>query len=157
VETVSVAASSFSVILAVNVGIRRMTDITIRIFWNRGRPGQGWCRVCYPLHGLRYVHHETILRTYENSLEADLFKPPSISSPLIPFTIPTTTTNLTLGPLRARLAAGALFANSVIRGMNGEKGVVTPTFVKSPLYEDQGIEYFSSNVELGVSRRRLFF
>jgi hypothetical protein len=48
--------------------------------------------------------------------------------------------------------AGALFANSVIRGMNGEKGVVTPTFVKSPLYEDQGIEYFSSNVELGVSR-----
>lgn len=54
-------------------------------------------------------------------------------------------------------AAGALFANSVIRGMNGEKGVVTPTFVKSPLYEDQGIEYFSSNVELGVSRRRLFF
>lgn len=36
--------------------------------------------------------------------------------------------------------------------MNGEKGVVTPTFVKSPLYEDQGIEYFSSNVELGVSR-----
>jgi len=48
-------------------------------------------------------------------------------------------------------AAGALFANSVIRGMNGEKGVVTPTFVKSPLYEDQGVEYFSSNVELGVS------
>ena len=47
--------------------------------------------------------------------------------------------------------AGALFANSVIRGMNGEKGVVTPTFVKSPLYEDQGIEYFSSNVELGTS------
>jgi malate dehydrogenase len=48
--------------------------------------------------------------------------------------------------------AGALFANSVIRGMNGEKGVVTPTFVRSPLYEDQGVEYFSSNVELGVSR-----
>jgi malate dehydrogenase len=50
------------------------------------------------------------------------------------------------------VTAGALFANSVIRGMNGEKGVVTPTFVKSPLYEDQGVEYFSSNVELGVSR-----
>lgn len=58
---------------------------------------------------------------------------------------------------RGPVAAGALFANSVIRGMNGEKGVVTPTFVKSPLYEDQGIEYFSSNVELGVSSRRLFF
>ena len=49
------------------------------------------------------------------------------------------------------VTAGALFTNSVIRGMNGEKGVVTPTFVKSPLYEDQGVEYFSSNVELGVS------
>ena len=34
--------------------------------------------------------------------------------------------------------------------MNGEKGVVEPTFVKSPLYESEGVEYFSSNVELGV-------
>ncbi|KAJ3528526.1 hypothetical protein NMY22_g9379 [Coprinellus aureogranulatus] len=45
--------------------------------------------------------------------------------------------------------AGAKFANSVLRGLNGEKGVVTPTFVKSPLFADQGVEYFSSNVELG--------
>lgn len=45
--------------------------------------------------------------------------------------------------------AGARFANSVIRAMNGESGVVEPTFVKSPLYKDQGVEYFSSNVELG--------
>ncbi|TEB23470.1 malate dehydrogenase [Coprinellus micaceus] len=45
--------------------------------------------------------------------------------------------------------AGAKFANSVLRGLNGEKGVVTPTFVKSPLFEDKGVEYFSSNVELG--------
>jgi hypothetical protein len=47
--------------------------------------------------------------------------------------------------------AGAKFTNSLLRGLNGEKGVVTPTFVKSPLYADQGIDYFSSNVELGVS------
>lgn len=46
--------------------------------------------------------------------------------------------------------AGAKFANSVLRGLNGEKGVVTPTFVKSPLFADKGVEYFSSNVELGV-------
>ena len=47
--------------------------------------------------------------------------------------------------------AGAKFAGLLLRGLKGEKGVVTPTFVKSPLFEDQGIEYFSSNVELGVS------
>ena len=46
--------------------------------------------------------------------------------------------------------AGAKFAGLLLRGLKGEKGVVTPTFVKSPLFEDQGIEYFSSNVELGV-------
>ena len=46
--------------------------------------------------------------------------------------------------------AGARFANAVLRGLAGEKGIVTPTFVKSPLFAEQGIEYFSSNVELGV-------
>ncbi|KAF7331055.1 malate dehydrogenase [Mycena venus] len=45
--------------------------------------------------------------------------------------------------------AGAKFANAVLRGLNGEKGVTTPTFVKSPLFADQGIDFFSSNVELG--------
>jgi len=45
--------------------------------------------------------------------------------------------------------AGAKFTNALLRGLNGEKGVITPTFVKSPLFADQGIEYFSSNVELG--------
>lgn len=48
------------------------------------------------------------------------------------------------------LPAGAIFVNSLIRGMNGEKNVVEPTFVKSPLYESEGVEFFSSNVELGV-------
>lgn len=46
--------------------------------------------------------------------------------------------------------AGAKFTDALLRGLSGEKGVVTPTFVKSPLFESQGVEYFSSNVELGV-------
>jgi len=45
--------------------------------------------------------------------------------------------------------AGAKFTNALLRGLNGEKGVVTPTFVQSPLYKDHGIDFFSSNVELG--------
>ncbi|KAI0739317.1 NAD-malate dehydrogenase [Irpex lacteus] len=47
--------------------------------------------------------------------------------------------------------AGAKFTDALLRGLSGEKGVVTPTFVKSPLFEDKGVEYFSSNVELGVN------
>jgi malate dehydrogenase len=46
--------------------------------------------------------------------------------------------------------AGAKFANALLRGLNGEKGVVTPTFVKSDLFASEGIDFFSSNVELGV-------
>lgn len=47
--------------------------------------------------------------------------------------------------------AGAKFTNALLRGLNGEKGVVAPTFVQSPLYKDHGIDFFSSKVELGVS------
>jgi malate dehydrogenase len=47
--------------------------------------------------------------------------------------------------------AGAKFTHSLLRGLNGEKGVITPTFVKSPLFADKGIDYFSSMVELGVN------
>lgn len=47
------------------------------------------------------------------------------------------------------IAAGARFTDSLIRALNGETGVVEPTFVKSPLYESEGVEYFASNVELG--------
>ena len=47
--------------------------------------------------------------------------------------------------------AGAKFADALLRALNGEKGVIAPTFVKSDLYANEGIEYFSSNVELGVS------
>ncbi len=45
--------------------------------------------------------------------------------------------------------AGARMAESVLRAAQGEKGVIEPTFVDSPLYKDQGIEFFSSRVELG--------
>ncbi|KAK7734298.1 Malate dehydrogenase, cytoplasmic [Cytospora paraplurivora] len=45
--------------------------------------------------------------------------------------------------------AGARFAESLLRAAQGEKGVIEPTFVDSPLYKDQGIEFFSSKVELG--------
>lgn len=38
----------------------------------------------------------------------------------------------------------------MIRALNGESGVVEPTFVKSPLYEKEGVEWFASNVELGT-------
>lgn len=53
--------------------------------------------------------------------------------------------------------AGAKFTNSLLRGLNGEKGVVTPTFVKSPHFADQGIDFFATNVELGVSARSSVF
>ncbi|KAH9927866.1 malate dehydrogenase [Amylocystis lapponica] len=45
--------------------------------------------------------------------------------------------------------AGAKFTHALLRGLRGEKGVVTPTYVKSPLFADQGVDFFSSLVELG--------
>ncbi|KAI0015755.1 malate dehydrogenase-like protein [Xylariomycetidae sp. FL0641] len=45
--------------------------------------------------------------------------------------------------------AGARFAESLLRATQGEKGVIEPTFVDSPLYKDQGIDFFASLVELG--------
>ncbi|KAI6778048.1 Malate dehydrogenase-like protein [Emericellopsis cladophorae] len=45
--------------------------------------------------------------------------------------------------------AGARMAESVLRAVQGEKGVVEPAFVDSPIYKDQGIDFFSSKVELG--------
>ena len=50
--------------------------------------------------------------------------------------------------------AGAKFTHALLRGLNGEKGVITPTFVKSDLFASKGVDFFSSNVELGV---RTFF
>lgn len=56
--------------------------------------------------------------------------------------------------------AGAEFADKVIRAFKGEKGIVAPSFVSleadstggNALKKDlsQGLEFFSSNVELGV-------
>ncbi|KAF8340738.1 malate dehydrogenase [Cantharellus anzutake] len=45
--------------------------------------------------------------------------------------------------------AAAKFTHALLRALNGEKGVITPTFTESPLFKDQGVSFFSSNVELG--------
>jgi len=45
--------------------------------------------------------------------------------------------------------AGARFAGSILRAIKGEKDVVEPTFVDSPLFKDEGIDFFSSKVTLG--------
>ena len=45
--------------------------------------------------------------------------------------------------------AGARMADSLLRAADGETGVIEPTFVESPLYKDQGIDFFSTKVELG--------
>jgi len=45
--------------------------------------------------------------------------------------------------------AGARFTESLLKAAQGEKNVIEPTFVDSPLYKDQGVTYFASNVTLG--------
>ncbi|KAK2745673.1 Malate dehydrogenase, cytoplasmic [Myotisia sp. PD_48] len=45
--------------------------------------------------------------------------------------------------------AGARFADSLLKASNGAKDIVEPTFVESPLYKDQGVDFFASNVRLG--------
>ncbi|KAM0797360.1 lactate/malate dehydrogenase [Usnea florida] len=45
--------------------------------------------------------------------------------------------------------AGARFAESLLKAAQGEKGVVEPTFVDSPLFKDRGVDFFASKVELG--------
>jgi len=45
--------------------------------------------------------------------------------------------------------AASKFTHSLLRALKGEPGIVVPTFVKSPLYQNEGIDFFSSNVELG--------
>jgi malate dehydrogenase len=47
--------------------------------------------------------------------------------------------------------AAAKFTHALLRAIGGEKGVVTPSFVESPLFADNGVTFFSSNIELGVS------
>ncbi|KAI9361771.1 malate dehydrogenase, NAD-dependent [Pilaira anomala] len=46
--------------------------------------------------------------------------------------------------------AGARMANSVLEAtVAGKKGVVEPSFVKSDIFAKEGVEYFSTNIELG--------
>jgi len=45
--------------------------------------------------------------------------------------------------------AGARFAESLLKAAQGEKGVIEPTFVDSPLFKSKGCEFFASKVELG--------
>ncbi|KAI9255987.1 malate dehydrogenase, NAD-dependent [Sporodiniella umbellata] len=46
--------------------------------------------------------------------------------------------------------AGARFANSVLEAtVGGKKGVVEPSFVQSDVFAKEGVEYFSTNIELG--------
>lgn len=45
--------------------------------------------------------------------------------------------------------AGARFTESLLKAAQGEKGVTECTFVDSPLYKDQGCDFFASKVELG--------
>jgi len=45
--------------------------------------------------------------------------------------------------------AGARFAESLLKAAQGVAGVVEPTYVDSPLYKDQGVDFFASKVELG--------
>lgn len=46
--------------------------------------------------------------------------------------------------------AGARFASSVLDAtVGGAKGVIEPSFVQSDLFKSEGVEYFSSNIELG--------
>ncbi len=40
------------------------------------------------------------------------------------------------------------WTDAVLRAMNGESGVSLYTYVESPLFKDQGVEYFSSKVDL---------
>ncbi|KAG2234325.1 malate dehydrogenase, NAD-dependent [Thamnidium elegans] len=46
--------------------------------------------------------------------------------------------------------AGARMANSVLEAtVGGKKGVIEPSFVKSDIFAKEGVEYFSTNIELG--------
>ena len=45
--------------------------------------------------------------------------------------------------------AGARFAESLLKAAQGVEGVIEPTFVESPLFKDQGVEFFASRVVLG--------
>ncbi|CAN3366066.1 malate dehydrogenase, cytoplasmic [Diutina catenulata] len=45
--------------------------------------------------------------------------------------------------------AGARMAGAVLDGLAGEQDVIEPTFVDSPLFKSEGVDFFSSKVTLG--------
>lgn len=45
--------------------------------------------------------------------------------------------------------AGARFTGAVLDGLSGETDVIEPSFVDSPLFKSEGIDFFSSKVTLG--------
>ncbi|CCC71642.1 hypothetical protein NCAS_0H03320 [Naumovozyma castellii] len=45
--------------------------------------------------------------------------------------------------------AGAKFADAVMSGLNNEKDVIVSSFVDSPIFKDQGIDFFASKITLG--------
>ncbi|KAJ8323814.1 Malate dehydrogenase, cytoplasmic, variant 2 [Batrachochytrium dendrobatidis] len=45
--------------------------------------------------------------------------------------------------------AGARFTNSLLKALSGQKGIVEPTFVFSPVAKKDGVDFFATNVELG--------
>lgn len=45
--------------------------------------------------------------------------------------------------------AGARFTISLLRALGGERGIIEPAFVESDVMP--GVNFFASNVELGVS------
>jgi len=47
--------------------------------------------------------------------------------------------------------AGARFASSLLRAAHGESGIVECTFVESPLFKNEGCDFFASKVELSAS------
>ncbi|KIK33451.1 hypothetical protein CY34DRAFT_790779 [Suillus luteus UH-Slu-Lm8-n1] len=44
--------------------------------------------------------------------------------------------------VKAKDGAGSAALSMAYAGLNGDKGVITSTFVESPLYKDQGIDFF---------------
>jgi malate dehydrogenase len=47
--------------------------------------------------------------------------------------------------------AAARFTGSLLEAIKGKSGVVEPSFVESPLFKSEGIDFFSSKVTLGPS------
>lgn len=46
--------------------------------------------------------------------------------------------------------AGERFTSSLLKALSGVKGIVEPTYVYSPVAKKDGVEFFATNVELGV-------